>query len=511
MTTKLNQILQQQLDKHPTDPIIKDEAMGKWFNGAEFQQDVDTFKHAFKAANLGHGDQILVCLANSAVFPVINQAAWQLGIIVHPISPSTPIAKLHTDWDEHRYQAMLLADSLLDGWSAADWTTSQLDLLTSPQLHFLVNNALTNHPADQTPVTESDLGLIMNTSGTTGEPKRVGLTHEMLLNAAQNDAISNHMDENDVAMVTMPMFHINAQVMTTLSTRVSDGKVLVTQKFSASHFWQQVHDNHVTWVSVVPTIVSFLLLNEKANAAYDELQADIHLRYIRSSSFALPEDRLMAFQNRFGAQIIEGYGMTEASSQCTINPFDAPKIGSAGKPFGTELAILDDNDELTQEPNVMGEIAIRGNHVITHYMDPNPESFKDGWFLTGDLGYLDEDNYLFVKGRKKEIISRGGEKVAPAAVENTLNELDFIEQLAVIGMPDDLYGEEVTAVVVSTTPGLNEDDQRQAIFDYGKTHLAKFETPTRVEFLREFPRNITGKILRPQLRDQLMMAGNLER
>ncbi len=351
----------------------------------------------------------------------------------------------------------------------------------------------------------------MNTSGTTGEPKRVGLTHEMLLNAAQNDAISNHMDENDVAMVTMPMFHINAQVMTTLSTRVSDGKVLVTQKFSASHFWQQVHDNHVTWVSVVPTIVSFLLLNETANAAYDALKDDIHLRYIRSSSFALPEDRLMAFQNRFGAQIIEGYGMTEASSQCTINPFDAPKIGSAGKPFGTELAILDDNDELTQEPNVMGEIAIRGNHVITHYMDPNPESFKDGWFLTGDLGYLDEDNYLFVKGRKKEIISRGGEKVAPAAVENTLNELDFIEQLAVIGMPDDLYGEEVTAVVVSTTPGLNEDDQRQAIFDYGKTHLAKFETPTRVEFLREFPRNITGKILRPQLRDQLMMAGNLER
>nr|WP_252898905.1 AMP-binding protein [Secundilactobacillus odoratitofui] len=158
MTTKLNQILQQQLDKHPADPIIKDEAMGKWFNGADLQQDIDTFKHAFKAANLGHGDQILVCLANSAVFPVINQAAWQLGIIVHPISPSTPIAKLHTDWDEHRYQAMLLADSLLDGWSDADWTTSQLDLLTSPQLHFLVNNALTNHPVDQTPVAETDLG-----------------------------------------------------------------------------------------------------------------------------------------------------------------------------------------------------------------------------------------------------------------------------------------------------------------------------------------------------------------
>ncbi len=203
---------------------------------------------------------------------------------------------------------------------------SHLDLLTSPHLTFLVNKEAAKTEADTTPVSATDLGLVMNTSGTTGEPKRVGLTHEMLLNAAQNDAVSNHMDENDVAMVTMPMFHINAQVMTTLSTRVSDGKVLVTQKFSASRFWKQVHDNHVTWVSVVPTIVSFLLLNEKANAAYDALKDGIHLRYIRSSSFALPEERLIAFQDRFGAPIIEGYGMTEASSQCTINHLTRPRL-----------------------------------------------------------------------------------------------------------------------------------------------------------------------------------------
>lgn len=357
-----------------------------------------------------------------------------------------------------------------------------------------------------TPVTDDDLGLIMNTSGTTGEPKRVGLTQSMLLNAAQHDAVSNHMDEHDIAMVTMPMFHINAQVITTLATRVSGGKVLVTEKFSASRFWKQIHDNGVTWVSVVPTIVSFLLLNEKANAAYEELKDGINLRYVRSSSFALPEERKELFEKRFDTQIVEGYGMTESASQCTINPFDAPKIGSAGKAFGTDVAILAD-DKITHDANVKGEIVIRGDHVITHYMDPKRDAFKDGWFLTGDLGYFDEDAYLFVKGRKKEIISRGGEKVAPAAVENTLSELDFIEQLAVIGMPDDLYGEEVTAVLVSTTPGLNEADQRQAIFDYAKDHLAKFEAPTRVEFVREFPRNITGKVLRPKLRDQLLMAG----
>ncbi|MTV81226.1 AMP-binding protein [Secundilactobacillus folii] len=503
MTTKLTTILTNQLIRHRHDNLIKDDAMGKWFTGADLQEDVDTFKLAFIKSNLGHSDQILVCLPNSAVFPVINQAAWDLGIIVHPISPSTPIAKLREDWQQHQYPAMLLAPTLLDNWDTDDWHHTQLPLHTSPHLDFLADPHLTAAPADRTPVADSDLGLILNTSGTTGEPKRVGLTHEMMLNAATNDAISNHMDENDVAMVTMPMFHINAQVMTTLSTRVSDGKVLVTQKFSASHFWQQIYDNGVTWVSVVPTIVSFLLLNEKANAAYNRLKDGIHLRYIRSSSFALAEERLKAFQNRFGAPIIEGYGMTEAASQCTINPFDAPKIGSAGKPFGTELSLMVDG-HLTKAPHVMGEIAVRGNHIITHYMDPNPDSFKDGWFLTGDLGYLDEDNYLFVKGRKKEIISHGGEKVAPAAVENTLSELAFIEQISVIGMPDDLYGEEVTAVVVSTTPGQNEDAQRKAIFDYSKIHLARFESPTRVEFLPSFPRNITGKVLRPKLRELLM-------
>jgi acyl-CoA synthetase (AMP-forming)/AMP-acid ligase II len=295
--------------------------------------------------------------------------------------------------------------------------------------------------------------------------------------------------------------------MSTLSSRIANARIVVTPKFSASHFWQQVHDNHVTWVSVVPTIISFLLLNEKANAAYGRLQAGIHLRFVRSSSFALPEERLRAFQDRFHTLVIEGYGMTESASQCTTNPHDAPKIGSAGLPFGTEVQLLIAG-EFTSAPGALGEIVIRGDHVITHYLDDDkPESFKDGWFLTGDLGYFDEDGYLFVKGRKKEIISRGGEKVAPAHVESVLSALDFIEQLAVIGMPDDLYGEEVTAVIIATTPGLNEAAQRQQVLAYGASHLAKYEAPTRVEFIREFPRNTTGKILRPQLRDQLLSVG----
>lgn len=506
--TKLTTLLSNQLKNNQTRNIIKDAAMDRWFTGADLQQDVDQLQNLFTAMNLGRGDVVLVCLENSAVFPVINQAAWNLGIIVHPISPTTPIAGLKADWDQFQYPLVLTTDALAEAWTDARFAKSPLKVNTA-EMQVIADTEQLEHrtDVDHSEVQDEDLGLILNTSGTTGKPKRVGLSHRIMLNAATHDAESNHMTADDTAMIMMPMFHINAQVMSTLSSRVANARILVTPKFSASRFWQQVADNHVTWVSVVPTIVSFLLLNEKANAAYGRLQSQINLRFVRSSSFALPEERLRAFQDRFHTLIIEGYGMTEASSQCTTNPHDAPKIGSAGLPFGTDVKILI-ADHFTDAPGALGEIAIKGDHVITHYLDDEkPESFKDGWFLTGDLGYFDEDGYLFVKGRKKEIISRGGEKVAPAHVESVLSELPFIEQQAVIGMPDDLYGEEVTAVLVSTTPGLNEAEQRDEILAFGRSHLAKFEAPTRVEFVREFPRNTTGKILRPQLREQLLAVG----
>ncbi|WP_390405155.1 AMP-binding protein [Lacticaseibacillus jixiensis] len=506
--TQLTTLLSAQLTNNPTRPIIKDATLDHWFTGSELAQDVHKLQDLFNAMNIGKGDVLLVCLPNSAAFLPINQAAWALGIVVHPISPTTPLLALRADYDERRYPLMLMTNDLAAAFTQAHFAQSTLRLNTASMTVVADIDQLENRASvDHTPVAEDDLGLILNTSGTTGQPKRVGLTHRILLNAAKHDAASNHMTEADTAMIMMPMFHINAQVMSTLSSRVANAKILVTPKFSASRFWQQVYDNQVTWVSVVPTIISFLLLNEAANAAYGRLRSGIHLRFVRSSSFALPEERLRLFQERFHTLVIEGYGMTEAASQCTTNPHDAPKIGSAGLPYGTDVQLLLD-DTFTAAPGVLGEIALRGDHVITHYLDDEkPESFKDGWFLTGDLGYFDEDGYLFVKGRKKEIISRGGEKVAPAHVESVLAELPFISQLAVIGLPDDLYGEAVCAVVITTTPGLNETAQRELILAYGANHLAKFEAPTQVAFMREFPRNATGKVLRPKLREQLLTIG----
>lgn len=504
--SKLTDLLSQNLINERDYPIVKSVAADTWYTGRDLEEDVAALRDQLNKLKIGAGDQILVALPNAPVHLALNQALWEIGAVVHPIAAATPLPELKAEWSLYHYQAVItlpdvgekLAEPLMPCSRLRLHTIAALAILTdASQLAYRIN-------APQKRAKEEDLALILNTSGTTGKPKRVGLTHRMLLNAAQHDAKSHALSADDIAMVVMPMFHINAQVISVLATRLSGGKLVIAPKFSASKFWPLIADNHVTWVSVVPTIISILLMNENALKAY---HPDIHLRFVRSSSFALPEDKLIAFQTYFHTQILEGYGMTETASQSTLNPINAPKIGSAGKPVGTELRLMLADGSLSQQPYVEGEIALRGDHVIHDYLEPHPESFKDDWFLTGDLGYLDEDGYLFVKGRRKEMINRGGEKVAPAKVENILNELDWVAQVAVIGLPDALYGEAVTAVVIRQNVTGDPMKAKAALIDYARQHLAAYECPTDVVFVKAFPVNATGKVLRPKLRKQLMQGG----
>lgn len=463
--SKITLKLTNQLKAAATEPILKDETRDRWYTGAELAADVDQLKDQLKGLNVGHGDKIYVCLDNSGLYPVLTQAIWELGAIMNPVSAKTPVAEMQADLAEHDYAVIIVNPDLIAG-ALANRTTKQADL----------------------------------TLATTGKPKRVGLTHDLLLHGAQHDIEAHRLTAADTTLITMPMFHINAQVVSVLSTRLSGGKIVVTQKFSASRFWHQVQTNGVTWASVVPTIINILLLNDKAKAAYND---QTHLRFVRCSSFSLPLEKLTAFEETYHTRILEGYGMTETASQCTLNPFNAPKVGSVGVPVGTDMAIVVDED-FTTEPEQSGEIAVRGDHVIESYMDPHPDSFKDGWFLTGDLGYFDDEGYLYITGRKKDIISVGGEKVAPARVENVLSQLDSIKEVTVIGTPDELYGEAVTAVVISRSDSTAPAQLEQAILEQAKMALAPYERPKRVLFVHDYPRNATGKVVRPKLKQQIV-------
>lgn len=503
--TKLTQQLTNKLENGQNTELIKDEVIASWFTGRQLIEDVANLRQHFINLKVKRGDIALISLANSALYPILMQSLWELGVIAHPVAATTPLSQLQAEFNEYDYTLLIVGIEVATGIvNDAVLEETSVKLNTTNKLSIFVNSAITGKRifTEPTGPLEEDVALILNTSGTTGKPKRVGLSHKQLYQAAVHNIASHALTTADTTMIVLPLSHINAQVIACLSTRLSGGKMVIAKKFSASHFWQQVSTNGVTWVSMVPTIISILLLNEKSRASYSQLQAQIRLRFIRSASFSLPEVKLMDFERQFHTRVIEGYGMTETAGQITLNPLDAPKIGSTGKAVATDIAILVDGQLETGNTRV-GEIVLRGDHVISDYVDPHPESFTDGWLMTGDIGYLDEDGYLFVKGRIRDMINHGGEKVAPAEVESVLSELDLVADVAVIGLPDDLYGEAVTAVIKTKQTAASEFAQTKEVMRFVKKNLAVFEQPTRVYFVDKFPRNASGKVVRAELKKQL--------
>ncbi|MCP0887181.1 AMP-binding protein [Ligilactobacillus sp. WILCCON 0076] len=495
--TKLTHDLQESLIKNANRPFLKDIALDRWFTGNDVEADIQKLQQVFLQTGLGRDDIVYMALANSTVYIPLNQALWRLGITAHPVSATTSPAELVADFHEHNYPAMIFNAEMAEAFETEDLNYEKIELKTFPQgLVFLSRKDIVKSQKKEITPTENTFGWILNTSGTTGKPKQVGLSHEYMRIAAQNDLESHRMVKSDTVLIVMPMFHINAQELIVVSTLLSGGRIAIAPKFSASRFWNWVIENDATWSSVVPTIVTILLKSKTAMASFNP---EHKLRFVRCASAMLPVSRNKEFSETFGVPILEGYGMTEACSQCTLNPLDAIKVGSVGKPYNTEVAIIGEDDEITTKPGVRGEIVISGNHVIKSYLKPNKDSFRDKWFLTGDLGYFDEDGYLWLNGRKKYIINHGGEKVNPTLVEDVIGSLDFVKNVAVVPLPDEIYGEAVTAAIILQDNKKPTADLKQYIIDYAAERLAKYRRPTEIFFVDSFPLNPTGKIMRPQL------------
>ncbi|WP_373702397.1 AMP-binding protein [Weissella soli] len=497
--TKLVDALQQQLVQRAAEPTLKNVAEHDWLTGTAVANLINEVKAAMRARDLHFGDVVLLALENDKRVVILEQALFELGIIAHPIAPSSGKTIIQNEFAEYHYQAMIIEETLTAAFDHDENFHQETFTIEGAMTYnfFRYRHAQASTGEDQAP-TEQAIALMLNTSGTTGKPKRVGLTHAQVYHAAVHIGQSQGLSATDTNMLVMPVFHINAQLISILGTRVSGGRLVVAPKFSAREFWRQVATHQVTWVSIVPTIIGILQMNANALAEYTKYQDAIQLQYVRSASFSLPEERWRAFEATFGVPVLEGYGMTEAASLITLNPKDHPKIGTVGLPVATDIALLHDG-EITKDAHQVGEILLRGEHVITDYVDSNPASFIDGWLKTGDVGRFDDDGYLAIVGRIKEIINHGGEKVAPAAIEATLSKLPFIQEVIVVGTPHPLYGEEVTAVVISRETVLSEDEQTAQIKAYAASELSKPERPTTVIYVTDYPRNPTGKVLRHQL------------
>ena len=346
--------------------------------------------------------------------------------------------------------------------------------------------------------------LILHTSGTTSRPKIVPLHHVNLASSAVNIARFLALSGRDKCLNVMPLFHIHGLVGALLSSVAGGGSLICTPGFDARRFFGWIGEYRPSWYTAVPTIHQSVL---SQGAAYRRIAPDHQFRFVRSSSAALPPRTLHEMEALFQAPVIEAYGMTEASHQMASNPLPPAlhKPGSVGVSAGAEIAIMDEHGR-KMERGQRSEIVIRGEGVTAGY-ESNPEAnaqaYTDGWFRTGDQGYLDDDGYLFITGRLKEIVNRGGEKISPREVDEALLEHPSVAQATAFAVPHATLGEDLAAaVILRSGEKLSERELREHLFGM----LAPFKVPSRIVFLDEIPKGPTGKIQRSSLHQKLGAA-----
>ena len=493
--SELTDRLKQQLLNGANRSLMQD-AKQHWYTGSELNLEETVWKNYWENKGIGHNDVVLVALTNSVTYSLVTQSLWEIGAIVHPINPATTEIQISELEDQYHYAAIVLNSEVQELTVLGDTFTNQprLTTLHEPEVQIFIRNKHIAHLPEK-PI-DSQLAVIMHTSGTTGKPKRVGLTHKQLLAGAFHVVESQNLTSDDSTFILMPMFHINAMVISNLATRVSHGQLLFRPKFSAHLFWKEVSSEMVSWVSLTPAIIAILLQRD------EQPETDNNLRFLRTASAPLLPSTHEEFNHRFSVPLIESYGMTEAASQIAQNPLEKPIQNTVGKPVGTEMKILD-SEHHEVALNTVGEIAIKGDSVITHYLDPQPEAFYDGYLLTGDLGSIDENGYLTISGRSKEMIIRGGENVNPLAVEDCLNVLKFVREMAVVGTPDKIYGETVTAVIVPNEISRYHRHQLALLNELANEQLLPVERPTKYIFSDQLPKNATGKIQRTLLAQEV--------
>ena len=352
-------------------------------------------------------------------------------------------------------------------------------------------------PADAVTVQPDDVALLLPTSGTTSQPKIVPLTHRNLCISAQNFGRTLELTRQDRCLNIMPLFHIHGLIGALLSSLVAGASVVCTPGFSTAVFFRCLEAYSPTWYTAVPSMHQAIVAQAQSHR---ELIARRPLRFIRSSSAALPPQVLTELEGVFGTPVIESYGMTEASHQMASNPLPPRqrKMGSVGLAAGPDLAIMDNAGHLLP-PGARGEVIIRGANVTSGYLNhptANQEAFAHGWFRTGDAGFLDADGYLFLTGRLKEMINRGGEKIAPQEVDEVLMNHPAVAQAITFAVPHPNLGEDVAAAVVlrdSTTA------TAQAIRTFALTRLSAYKVPSRIVIVDAIPKGPTGKLQRVRL------------
>ncbi len=350
-----------------------------------------------------------------------------------------------------------------------------------------------------------DVALVLHTSGTTSRPKIVPLTHSNVCASARNIQRTLRLEASDVCLNVMPLFHIHGLMAAVLATLGKGASVFAAPGFDALRFFGWLDQSNATWYTAVPTMHQAILARAKRNRKSIERS---RLRFIRSSSSSLPPQVLRELEENFGVPVVEAYAMTEASHQMTCNqlPPGERKPGTVGCAAGPEVAIMDEAKPELLPQGETGEVVIRGPNVTSGYESnpqANAECFVDGWFRTGDQGFMDEDGYLTITGRLKEIINRGGEKISPREVDEVLMDHEAVRQVVTFAIPHGSLGEDVAAAVALHEGKVADERDLRA---FAAERLAAFKVPRKIILVEEIPKGATGKLQRIGLAEKLGVA-----
>jgi acyl-CoA synthetase (AMP-forming)/AMP-acid ligase II len=457
----------------------------------DFRRQVEALAESLAAQGIGRGDRVGIALPNGLPMIVSFLAAAMAGTAA-PLNPGYKEDEFRFFLDDTNAKVLILPPTGADdARRAAGDRVPILTIDMDANGEVALTNVSGRTPID--PPTIDDVALILHTSGSTGRPKRVPLAHKNLSISAQNVAESYALTADDVSMCVMPLFHVHGLVASTLATLSTGGAIVVPAKFNPLSFWRTAKDCGVTWYSAVPTIHQLLLA--RADPKAGKPAGAERLRFIRSCSASLPPQVMQDLETAFGAPVLEAYGMTEAAHQMASNPLPpaSRKPGSVGRGTEVRISIMDEAGAHLK-PGERGEIVIQGPNVITGYEnnpDANAKSFTDGWFRTGDQGFLDADGYLTLVARIKELINRGGEKISPREIDEVLLAHPAVAEAVCFGVPHAMWGEEVEAAVVVREPVASAD-----LLAYCRERLSDFKRPKQIHITTTIPRTATGKIQR---------------
>jgi len=483
----LREVLARHLARQPDRPFLIAPETRRILSYREIDRQSRLFARYLRSRRLKRGDTVALYLHNSYQAALLFLAAMIGGYVVAPLNLLSQRSQLAYVLDHCDCRILFIAsgmESAIREALAEVRRPIEVVVIDPDAADLFVEKELPKERPEI--VTPGDPALLMYTSGTTGQPKGALLTHANLLAGARSVAAWHRLTAADRCLSSLPIYHINGQVIATVTPFVSGGSLIAPHRFSVKTWWDLAQRHQATWINLVPTIIAYLL-NAADGGRGDRFPK---VRFGRCASAPLPPQQHRAFERRFGICVIECMGMTETSSVAFANPQDPARrrYGSLGLPCGVE-ARVDGNEILLRGPCVMA----------SYYKSPEQtaQAFdSDGWLRTGDLGYRDADGYFYITGRLKELIIKGGENIAPREIDEALLRHPAVLEAAAVGVPDPNYGQDIRACVV-LRPGARASIEELQAFCLAQ--LGRYKTPREFRFLAELPKGPSGKVQRLKL------------